>query len=84
MISQINRLTNFQKNCLLFSQQPTHRIDRWMVRFLFEYALPLNDKVMDRRSVAELEIISTQAQMFSQQGRLTRFDDFPESSFYLS
>ncbi|KAH8692576.1 hypothetical protein BGW36DRAFT_436274 [Talaromyces proteolyticus] len=78
--AMINRLLNFQNTCLLFSyRHHTHRLDRWMVRFLFEYALPLNDKAANPHSAAEMEIISTQAQMFSQQGRLSTFWNGPEA-----
>lgn len=69
---------NFQKNCLLSAHNHTHRVDGWMVRFLFEYALPLDDKTVDSlHSASELEIISTQAQIFSQQGRLPAFGNIP-------
>lgn len=71
---KINRLMEFQNNCLLLSHHHhTHRLDRWMVRFLFEYALPLEDKAIDSHTALEMEIISTQAHMFSQKGRLPAF-----------
>ena len=37
----IQRLLMFQEECLQASNMNTHRVDRWMVRFLLEYALPL-------------------------------------------
>lgn len=64
----------FQNNCLILShRQQTHILDRWMVRFLLEYALPLDDKAIPPRTASEMEIISTQAQFFSQKGRLPEF-----------
>jgi hypothetical protein len=71
---QINRLMEFQNNCLLLSHHHhTHRLDRWMLRFLFEYALPLGEKVINPHTALEMEIISTQAHIFSQRGRLPAF-----------
>lgn len=64
----------FQNNCLLLSHHhQTHRLDRWMVRFLLEYALPLDDKVIASPTASEMEIISAQAQLFSRKGRLPEF-----------
>jgi hypothetical protein len=73
-IFKINQLMEFQNNCLLLSHhQRTHRLDRWMLRFLFEYALPLEDKAVGSHTALEMEIISTQANIFSQKGRLHTF-----------
>lgn len=44
-----------------------------MVRFLFEYALPLEDKAITPHTRLEMSIISTQAHIFSQKGRLSTF-----------
>jgi hypothetical protein len=44
-----------------------------MVRFLFEYALPLEEKAIDPHTALEMEIISTQAHIFSEKGRLPAF-----------
>jgi hypothetical protein len=67
-------LIDFQNSCLLLSHcYLTHRLDRWMVRFLFEYALPLEDKAINPHTALEMEIISTQAHIFSQKGRLHTF-----------
>ena len=44
---QINRLVTFQNNCLRSLTTNTHRFDRWMVKFLFEHALTLEEKVED-------------------------------------
>ena len=64
----------FQNSCLLLSHcYQTHRLDRWMVRFLFEYALPLEDKAITPHTRLEMSIISTQAHIFSQKGRLSTF-----------
>lgn len=65
----------FQNNCLYFSyHQNRHRLDGWLLRFLFEYALPLDDKASDGYTAAEMEVISTQAKVFSQNGRLPVFE----------
>lgn len=74
---QINRLIEFQNNCLLLSHHRadhTHRLDRWMLRFLLEYALPLEDKAIDPPTALEMEIISTQAHIFSRKGRSFPFN----------
>lgn len=74
ILPKINRLMEFQNNCLLLSDHHhTHRLDRWMLRFLFEYALPLEQKAIDPHTALEMEIISTQAHIFSQRGRLPAF-----------
>ena len=44
---QINRLVVFQNSCLRAVSNNTHRFDRWMVRFLLEHAVALDDKVDD-------------------------------------
>lgn len=41
----IQRLLVFQDACLQFAPGTTHRLDRWMVRFLLEYSLPLQERV---------------------------------------
>lgn len=65
----------FQNNCLFFSHaQNRHRLDGWLLRFLFEYALPLDERALDPYTDAEREVISTQATMFSQKGRLPVFE----------
>lgn len=38
------RLLMFQNACLGSSTAQTHRVDRWMIRFLLEHALPLQDR----------------------------------------
>lgn len=64
----------FQNNCLLLSHhQNTHRLNRWMLRFLFEYSLPLETKAVMPHTALEMEIISTQANLFSRRGRLPTF-----------
>ncbi|CEL01204.1 hypothetical protein ASPCAL00792 [Aspergillus calidoustus] len=44
--SMINRLISFQNTCLLFAHEHMHRLDRWMTRFLFEYALSFDEKTI--------------------------------------
>ncbi|KAL3447297.1 hypothetical protein BJX65DRAFT_318193 [Aspergillus insuetus] len=61
--SMINRLMSFQNACLLFAHEHTHQLDCWMTRFLFEYALPLDEKTISNpHSASELEIISSQTE----------------------
>ncbi|KAF2164412.1 hypothetical protein M409DRAFT_67944 [Zasmidium cellare ATCC 36951] len=40
----ITRLSAFQSACLQSADPNTHRIDRWMVRFLLEHSLPLDER----------------------------------------
>lgn len=54
----MNRLIEFQNNCLVLSHHHhTHPLDRWMVRLLFEYGLPLEQKAIDPHAAVEMEII---------------------------
>lgn len=45
--SQMNRLSTFQDACLRSKDPNTHKIDRWMVKFLLEYASPLAQRMTD-------------------------------------
>ncbi len=40
----IRRLLSFQSACLHVNNTRTYRVDKWMVRFLLEYGLPLGEK----------------------------------------
>ncbi|KAL5347498.1 hypothetical protein ACLOAV_007810 [Pseudogymnoascus australis] len=40
----INRLIVFQRSCLRSETSNTHRLDKWMVKFLLQHALALDDK----------------------------------------
>ena len=65
----------FQNTCLLAKQRP-HKLDRWMIRFLIEHALPIDDKVSDLASATtphELQIIHVETQKLTNQGRFTSF-----------
>lgn len=42
---KINRLLIFQNACLHTADHNTHKIDQWMIRFLLEHAMPLDDKL---------------------------------------
>lgn len=44
-MSQINCLIVSQTNCILSHNRHTHRLDKWMVRFLIAHAMELEDKV---------------------------------------
>ena len=43
-LPQMNRLTTFQNACLRTAQLDTHRFDKWMVKFLLQHALALDEK----------------------------------------
>lgn len=42
---KLYRLFVFQNSCLSAVDAHTHKIDRWMIRFLIEHALPLDEKM---------------------------------------
>jgi hypothetical protein len=41
---QINRLVTFQRRCLHSEMSNTHPLNKWMVKFLLQHALALDDK----------------------------------------
>ncbi|KFZ09041.1 hypothetical protein V502_08985 [Pseudogymnoascus sp. VKM F-4520 (FW-2644)] len=43
----INRLVVFQRSCLRSETSNTHRLDKWMVKFLLQHALALDDKELE-------------------------------------
>ncbi|OBT92151.2 hypothetical protein VE01_10043 [Pseudogymnoascus verrucosus] len=43
----INRLIVFQRSCLRSETSNTHRLDKWMVKFLLQHALALDDKELE-------------------------------------
>jgi hypothetical protein len=43
----VRRLTVFQKACLLQARPQSYKFDNWMVKFLLEYHLPLDDRVFN-------------------------------------
>lgn len=48
---QMHRLITFQNACLRTAQLGTHRFDRWMVKFLLQHALALDEHDDYRLSV---------------------------------
>jgi hypothetical protein len=75
MLFQTKRLAVFQDTCLL-AKQHTHKLNRWMIRFLIEHALPIDEKVSDLASTTtphELQIIHAETQKLTHQGRFTSF-----------
>ena len=75
MLVQIKRLVVFQNTCLL-ANQPTHKLSRWMIRFLIEHALPIDEKVSGLASTTtphELQIMYLETQKLTDQGRFTSF-----------
>lgn len=47
----MNRLITFQNACLQTAQLGTHRFDGWMVKFLLQHALALDEQDVYRLSV---------------------------------
>lgn len=41
---QMERLFVFQNACMWSADANTHKVDRWMVRFLLQHALPVPEK----------------------------------------
>ncbi|KAF4636660.1 hypothetical protein G7Y89_g1426 [Cudoniella acicularis] len=73
--SMIERLVVFQKTCLFAKQHP-HKLNRWMIRFLIEHALPIDEKVSDLAYTStphELQIMHVETQKLTDQGRFTNF-----------
>ncbi|KAH8600670.1 hypothetical protein B0O99DRAFT_681546 [Bisporella sp. PMI_857] len=74
--SMINRLVLFQNMCLLSETSHVHTLNKWMIRFLIEHALPLEEKASDAEMATtsdECDIISTRSQRLAEQGRYTTF-----------
>ncbi|KFY06982.1 hypothetical protein V492_07560 [Pseudogymnoascus sp. VKM F-4246] len=46
----INRLIVFQRSCLRSETSNTHRLDKWMVKFLLQHALALDDKELEENT----------------------------------
>ncbi|KAH7349397.1 hypothetical protein B0T11DRAFT_130561 [Plectosphaerella cucumerina] len=75
--SMIHRIVTFQNFCLLSTDYKTHQLDGWMIRFLIEYSLPLEEKdVQPVRSGMSLDMDSFEArtQVMTEQGRYTTFE----------
>lgn len=77
-LMKINRLVVFQNMCLLSATSHAHTLNKWMIRFLIEHALPLDGNASDF-STGTSQIISTETQKFTEQGRFTTFplSEFP-------
>lgn len=74
---QIERLNTFQEKCLFavkHDNAQTHQLDRWMLRFLIEHALPLDDEAPAFKN-SHIDDVQKQAQELSKQGRFTDFTD---------
>lgn len=60
--------------CLLSTDQHTHQLDKWMLRFLIEHALPLDQKAFYANAYSTAlasSIFSRKTQHFTEQGRFT-------------
>ncbi|EXJ78444.1 hypothetical protein A1O1_08844 [Capronia coronata CBS 617.96] len=73
----IERLFVFQDMCLMSADaQSTHKIDRWMVRFLLEHSLPLLDEIPpeinDAPSSVEFATPSNHDRSFTERGLITK------------
>lgn len=44
----MDRLFTFQKVCMWSADPNTHKIDKWMLKFLLQHALPIEDKIDGR------------------------------------
>lgn len=58
------------------TKQRTHELDRWMVRFLIEHALPLEERpysFAQSGTAFEREDMSVNAKLLTEQGRFTDF-----------
>lgn len=67
----------FQNFCLLSTDYKTHQLDGWMIRYLIEYSLPLEEKdVQPVRSGMSLDMdnFSARTQILTEQGRYTTFE----------
>ncbi|KAK6538411.1 hypothetical protein TWF694_011287 [Orbilia ellipsospora] len=62
----INRLNVFLRNCVTSSSNNTHRFDKWMVKFLQEYSMTLDEKEVNAESINTLDGASEYG--FSQRG----------------
>ncbi|KAH7134145.1 hypothetical protein EDB81DRAFT_726057 [Dactylonectria macrodidyma] len=72
----INRLIAFQNFCLLSTDHRTHQLDGWMIRFLIEYALPLEEKDIQpvkSAMMSDIDSFSSRTQALTKQGRYTSF-----------
>ncbi|EKG17462.1 Transcription factor fungi [Macrophomina phaseolina MS6] len=49
-LRQMDRLFTFQKVCMWSADPNTHKIDKWMLKFLLQHALPVEDKTDSRRA----------------------------------
>lgn len=69
----INRLVIFQNNCLRSMNRNTHRFDRWLVKFLLEHGLALEDKEEAMGSLStDVEISPVYDGLQSERGRFTQ------------
>ncbi|ETS82474.1 hypothetical protein PFICI_04350 [Pestalotiopsis fici W106-1] len=78
---QIERLITFQNLCLLAVRNEnaqTHQLDRWMLRFLVEHALPLESKVP---GLSNMNGMWVQAQELRKQGRFTDFTEMAPAHY---
>lgn len=65
--------------CLLSATSHTHVLSKWMLRFLIEYALPIEKNTTNvDTSVTEpeLQVVSINTQRFEEQGRFTTFPTY--------
>lgn len=71
---EIERLFSFQDMCLASANlNTTHKIDKWMVRFLLEHSLLLYDKMPaagGSLSLAEFAVLSNAQKKLTEEGRL--------------
>jgi hypothetical protein len=71
----MDRLSTFQNACFWSVNPNTHKIDKWMVKFLLAHALALDEKT-EKQNHPELLLSITdvpphQAQRLSERGQFT-------------
>ncbi|KAH6717984.1 hypothetical protein BKA61DRAFT_716562 [Leptodontidium sp. MPI-SDFR-AT-0119] len=67
----MKRLITFQNECLRTSQQGTHRFDKWMLKFLLQHSLNLDEKDTSRSNEAPLRQIYVEDERLLQRSRIT-------------
>jgi hypothetical protein len=56
-VSKTDRLITFQNSCLESVTLNTHRVDKWMLKFLLQHALTLNTKAVFNQT-ADASLVS--------------------------
>ncbi|GME55823.1 hypothetical protein BKCO1_3000229 [Neofusicoccum parvum] len=70
----MDRLFTFQKVCMWSADPNTHKIDKWMLKFLLQHALPIEDRVDERGTslspqTADSAMLPVVTEISSERGR---------------